>query len=639
MNENALKKRIEALESECERLKQINESLLKQAESSTIDPEHSFPTDNSVQQVHIQKALQHEIDERKKVECDLRRETQKQLDKYRYNLEEVVKIRTQELSTTISKLNEEMAERKRIEQALRDSESKYRELVENANSIILRVDIDGTCTFFNEFAQSFFGFSEIEVVGKKITDTIVPEKDSSTGEMIRHGILNIFRNPERYYYNENENVKKNGECVWIAWNNRPIIDKKSGQHQILCVGTDITSRKKAEEALKSSESIYRYLFEDSPAGSIIIGTDGLLKKVNKSFYNSLGYTEKDLIGKETLQFVLPEQKEHLAGRIKSLFSNAVFQEIDVGIFSKDKSLRYTRFSGKASVIKEDGVVTGLLLTGVDVTQRLQAEELNRQQELKLLQADKMATLGILVSGVAHEINNPNNFILLNSNNINDVWKDTVPILDKVLQEKGDFTIAGLAYSSVRDDIAPLISGIAEGAERIRRIVQSLKDFARKDSGNLDDCVNVNSVIETSILILNNLIKKSTYHFAVNYCGSLPEIRGNFQQIEQVLINLITNACQALTNPSQAISVNVTKTEKDSIIIEIADKGKGIAPEHINHILDPFFTTKRDSGGTGLGLSISYNIIKDHFGELQFSSELGRGTTAHVILPAYRPIVN
>lgn len=560
------------------------------------------------------------------------RETEKQLCEYRNHLEDLVSSRTKELSSTILKLKEEMIERKRIEQALRDSEKKYRELVQNANSVILKVNANGACTFFNEFGQSFFGFTEDEMLGKKVTETIVPPFDSSSGKPFKQLMREIFRHPEKYYYNENENIKKSGERVWIAWNNRPIYDKNSGQRQVLCIGNDISARKRAEEALKSSETKYRFLFEDSPAGSIIVGRDGLLKDVNKSFCSNLDYTRDDLIGKEAIQFVIPEQKSIVTERINRYFNNLQLPEMDVGIFAKDGNIFYTRFSGKASVIFEKGEIFGILLAGVDVTKKKQIEELNRQQQQKLVQTDKMATLGILISGVAHEINNPNNFILLNSNNITDVWRDVVPILDKKLKDEGDFSVASLPYSDIRDDIPPLITGIAEGAERIRRIVQSLKDFAKKDSGNLDDSVNTNTIVETSILILNNLIKRSTHHFAVEYCQGTAEIRGNFQQIEQVVINLITNACQALTDPSQAIAVTVFINNFDKIVIEVKDEGRGIAPEHINHILDPFFTTKRDSGGTGLGLSISYNIVKDHHGDLQFDSQPGQGTTAQVILP-------
>ncbi len=263
--------------------------------------------------------------------------------------------------------------------------------------------------------------------------------------------------------------------------------------------------------------------------------------------------------------------------------------------------------------------------------RKQAEELNTRQQKELIQADKMSTLGILVSGVAHEINNPNNYMLLNSNNLTDIWKDLQPLLDKYYKEKGDFNVSGLPYSEIREEIAPLISSITDGSERIRKIVDSLKNFSRKDPGSLNEKVRIYDVLDASVTILTNLIKKSTHHFNWDCPEDLPYIKGNFQQLEQVVINLISNACQALESKEAKIDIRVySKAEK--VIIEIKDTGKGISPEDLTHIMDPFFTTKRDSGGTGLGLSITYSIVKDHGGDLNYESKPGKGTSVILTLP-------
>jgi len=267
----------------------------------------------------------------------------------------------------------------------------------------------------------------------------------------------------------------------------------------------------------------------------------------------------------------------------------------------------------------------------EIVDREQAEEIARQQQKKLFQSEKMASVGILVSGVAHEINNPNNFILLNSENLSEVWNDFVPILDKYYENHGDFVIAGLNYSEIRDEVSMIINGIKEGSERIKKIVQTLKDFARKDPGNLDQIVNLSTVIEDSITILTGLIKKSTNNFSTKIPKDLPSIRGNIQQIEQVIINLISNACHSLEDRNKEIKLSVEKVN-NSIQINILDEGVGIPSENLKYIMDPFFTTKRDTGGTGLGLSISYNIIKDHGGELIFDSIVGKGTTFSIRLP-------
>ena len=170
-------------------------------------------------------------------------------------------------------------------------------------------------------------------------------------------------------------------------------------------------------------------------------------------------------------------------------------------------------------------------------------------------------------------------------------------------------------------------------ERIKTITKSLTDYARADSGKLNELVDINKVIEMSILITNNLIKKSTDNFQVEYGKDIPQIKGNAQQLEQVLINLISNACQSLKDNQSIIKVqSLFNLEQNQVKINIEDEGIGIEKNDLKYILDPFFTTKRNIGGTGLGLSVSYAIIKNHGGSLTLKSEPDKGTTVKVSLP-------
>jgi signal transduction histidine kinase len=255
----------------------------------------------------------------------------------------------------------------------------------------------------------------------------------------------------------------------------------------------------------------------------------------------------------------------------------------------------------------------------------------RDKQLK--QADKMASLGILVAGIAHEINNPNNFILLNVQLFLKIWKDILPILDEYYNNNGDFCVAGMLYNSSKEKIGQSIDGILKGSERIKVITGNLTEYARMDSGKLNEMVDVNKAVEMAVLITNNLIKKSTNNFKVEYAGNLPLVKGNLQQIEQVVINLITNACQSLKNISADIKVSTYyNSERNRVRIKVEDRGIGISENDLKHIMDPFFTTKRDSGGTGLGLSVSYNIVKSHGGSLILKSAPGKGTMARVSFP-------
>lgn len=179
---------------------------------------------------------------------------------YQEHLEEEVSSRTKDLEKANEYLKKEINERKLAEDALRESETKYRELVQNAASIILRMDTGGNVTFFNEFAQNFFGYTEDEILGKNVVGTIVPEADS-TGQDLAAMILEIGHNPENYSNNENENIRRNGQRVWVSWTNKAIEDENGRVLEILCVGNDITENKRmerqrslAEQALKKREA-------------------------------------------------------------------------------------------------------------------------------------------------------------------------------------------------------------------------------------------------------------------------------------------------------------------------------------------------------------------------------------------------
>ena len=281
----------------------------------------------------------------------------------------------------------------------------------------------------------------------------------------------------------------------------------------------------------------------------------------------------------------------------------------------------------------------LVLSATVVWNRMLRRQVNKRtsemriQQQQLIQADKMSSLGILVSGVAHEINNPTGLLLLNLPIVHEAWLDCQEILEERYEQQGDFMLGGLAYSTMRTEIPAMITDMNDGALRIKRIVNDLKDFSRQESVDSRAPFNLNDVVAAAIRLAENSINSSTDRFSVKYCSSPPLVTGNAQRIEQVIINLILNACQSLQHRGNAIEMRTFKLpQSQQICLQITDEGCGIEERNLTRLLDPFFTTRREKGGTGLGLSISSGIVKAHEGELLFESTPNSGTTVRLKLP-------
>ncbi|GAA3537993.1 transporter substrate-binding domain-containing protein [Zobellella aerophila] len=284
----------------------------------------------------------------------------------------------------------------------------------------------------------------------------------------------------------------------------------------------------------------------------------------------------------------------------------------------------------------------VVLGGIMVWNRMLAREVARRtrelhlQHQQLIQADKMSSLGILVSGVAHEINNPSSLLLLNLPVLKEAYQDMEELLEAQYQQQGDFYLAGLAYSRMREELPAMLDDMLTSAGRIRRIVDDLRDFARQNPAELAEMVDLNQVVATVIRLVDSCIRKSSDHVEVAYAEALPRFKGNAQRIEQVVINLIVNACQALTSPEQGISIKTGyHARSEELCLEITDQGCGIEPHNLSRLKDPFFTTKREQGGIGLGLSVSASIVQEHGGRLIYDSEPGRGTRVTLFLPVLK----
>ena len=258
--------------------------------------------------------------------------------------------------------------------------------------------------------------------------------------------------------------------------------------------------------------------------------------------------------------------------------------------------------------------------------------MNKKIESQLQQSYKLASLGKLVAGIAHEVNNPNTFILGNLKIINEAFNDILPILDNYYAENKDEKIARLNYDVFRENFPVLLNDMIDGANRTKKIVLDLRNFAKKDEDTLLENVDINHLIKDHLTLTQKYIK-SNANIEHKLSPDIPKFKGNIRKLEQVLMNIIINASEAIKNENGLIKVETCYDKsKNEIIIKFSDNGEGMDEETRKNIFDPFYTTKRNEGGTGLGLSISYGIIKEHNGTINVESKLGSGTTFTIHIP-------
>jgi len=278
------------------------------------------------------------------------------------------------------------------------------------------------------------------------------------------------------------------------------------------------------------------------------------------------------------------------------------------------------------VYNQEDEVEGILEFYRDVT-------LEKTYEQQIQQADKLASLGQLVSGIGHEINNPNQFIRGNIKIIRQAVTDMLPIVDDYQKLHPDLKIARLKYDFFREHIMTLIDDMAHGSERIKGIVEGLRGFARKDEGLLVDTVDVNTLLEATTRLVKNEVHKHA-EIELELGDNLRTFSGNSQKIEQIFVNLIVNSAQAIPDDRKGlITVRTYMDDSDNVLIEIEDNGKGMDEKTQKQIFDPFFTTKRAKGGTGLGLAIAFRIVEEHSGSISVSSRPGLGTKFTIRIPA------
>jgi two-component system, NtrC family, sensor kinase len=266
--------------------------------------------------------------------------------------------------------------------------------------------------------------------------------------------------------------------------------------------------------------------------------------------------------------------------------------------------------------------------------KLEMSEERKKMMAKLIQANRMTSLGLLVSSMAHEINTPNGAIKLAGQQVARAWKSAIPILDGVAREEGDFVLGGGVYSMVREEVLRATEIVGRSSERIERVIQDLRAFSTGERNALHE-VNIGQVVSDAVAIIRAHGRYSNIAIQTRVKPELPAVIGARYQLEQVFINLLLNGMQAIPEGRMGtvdIGADFDPANGD-VVITVSDDGEGISPGHLAQLVEPFFSTRMEKGGSGLGLYISNFIITEHMGRLEFASELGRGTIITIHLPA------
>jgi phosphate/phosphite/phosphonate ABC transporter binding protein len=561
-----------------------------------------------------------------------------------------IKKNAEELEAAYTRVSTENTERVQAEARVRQQFDFTRTILDSINDSIAIIDIssmkiiDVNSVFLKEHGLSsqeeVIGRTCYEVTHKKSSVCGPPDDICPISETLKTG---KHSSAIHFHYNHK------GKRRHIEVSTSPIVESSGAISRVVHVSRDITTIRMAEVAIAEGEIKSRKFIETSQ--DMVYETDagGTFVMINQAGAEMLGYPSPwEVIGMKA-QSVWRSPDDRMK-YIDELQKTGMVKSYPIPALRADGALIDLE-STSMILLDANGEFCGIQGIIRDATERKLAETLLRrqQEELKkayndlkqaqsrITQQEKMASIGQLAAGVAHEINNPTGFIMSNLGSLQKyidklacfVQIQQQAICDLPAESMGDVLAQrkSLKIDFVLDDLGNLIKESLEGAERINKIVQDLKNFSRIDEAE-QKMADINAGIESTLNIVWNELKykakvKKEY-------GDIPETRCNPGQLNQVFMNLLVNAAHAIEKEGE-IGIR-SWLENHCIFISISDTGCGIADDKLNRIFEPFYTTKEIGKGTGLGLSIVYDIVKKHNGDIQVRSEMGKGTTFTVMIP-------
>ncbi|HOD36932.1 MAG TPA: PAS domain S-box protein [Syntrophales bacterium] len=536
------------------------------------------------------------------------------------DLRQKARKRARDLNVANTLLRVELEEHRKTEEALRESEQRYRAIVEDQNELICRFGTDLKITFVNEAFCRYGGRSFEDLLGCSFSSLFDREE---WGRI--ENILSIFDRENACRTVECRSFIPDGGTRWQQWTLRAVYGDKGRFIEYQAVGRDSTEQKAFEMRLQESRNMLRSVFDGIADPLMMIGRDLQVRMLNRAaikYYDIRDY--KDVLGGEArgrlfVQFG-PEDAARIFQGIRD--KKALnFELTTEGKPQRNETVSIYPVRGESR--KDDAAI-------VRISDRTKEKILERQSR----QSEKLASLGLLVSGLVHEINNPNNFIIFNMPILRDYVKELLPVIDAHARSQGQYELFQMPYEEFRNDLLTLLKNIEHGAQRINNTIGILSEFTCKRENGERCLTNLSEIIEKAVAICQPQIKSHVRHFHVELPPDLPHMFTDPDSLEQVLINLLINAVHACDKEDSRVTLTVSKgkTWQNRFLIEVTDNGCGMDADTTKKIFEPFFTTKPQGLGTGLGLYISCNQIERLGGQLEVESRPGEGSTFRVTLP-------
>ena len=456
------------------------------------------------------------------------------------------------------------------------------------------LDINMHIIYWGEGMERLYDVAEYEVINKNILDKFpMLEKEG-----IYNQFIDVIKTGQSYELLAHSHKSLKNGLRFIDFYISPLRDEEEKIVGVNVLLNDVTERVQEKNTLKEYEQFTSNILEDAAEAIFILDENDCIKIWNKQAARMYGYKAADIIGKH-ISLIVPDEKESQQEieKINKIIKQKGFVknwEVErVTIDGRKILLRITR----TAIKDENGNYLGSSVIAHDITDQ-------RRLEQQLIQSEKLSAVGQLAAGIAHEIGSP---------------MTAISSLTQLLYEKSDNEWNKDKLKVIREQI-----------ERISRIVREMVNFSKPISTTKTE-VSINKVIEDAAQIVKYDKRLKYYKLFLDLFPQLPPLQLSYDQLLQVLINIILNAGDALEGKKQGKITISTRMVGEKIIISIIDNGIGIKQENLDHIFEPFFSTKKPGKGTGLGLWVCYNIVKGFSGEIVVESEVGKGTAFHIFL--------